>query len=76
MLQNAYSLAKIGADTAEIERNFAENWQLPYRSTTLRASGAARPGPGSGAGAAARTWDVDTESGRGKKGDDCKAILV
>ena len=25
MLQNAYSLAKIGADTAENERNFAEN---------------------------------------------------
>ena len=24
MLQNAYSLAKIGADTAENERNFAE----------------------------------------------------
>ena len=30
MLQNAYFLAKIGADTAEIERNFAKNWQLPY----------------------------------------------
>ena len=28
MLQNAYLLAKIGADTAENERNFAENWQL------------------------------------------------
>ena len=25
MLQNAYSLAKIGADTAENERHFAEN---------------------------------------------------
>ena len=37
MLPNAYFLAKIGADTAENERNFAEilqkfakNWQLPY----------------------------------------------
>ena len=39
MLQNAYLLAKIGADTAENERNFAENLpkignyppgQLPY----------------------------------------------
>ena len=36
MLQNAYLLAKIGADTAENERkfaeifNFAKNWQLPY----------------------------------------------
>ena len=28
MLQNAYLLAKIGADTAENERNFAKNWQL------------------------------------------------
>ena len=26
MLQNAYLLAKIGADTAENERNFAKNW--------------------------------------------------
>ena len=26
MLQNAYFLAKIGADTAENERKFAENW--------------------------------------------------
>ena len=34
MLQNAYLLAKIGADTAENERNFAEN--LP---TTLRVVG-------------------------------------
>ena len=34
MLQNAYLLAKIGADTAENERNFAEN--LPNFATTLR----------------------------------------
>ena len=33
MLQNAYLLAKIGADTAENEQHFAEN--VP---TTLRAS--------------------------------------
>ena len=38
MLQNAYLLAKIGADTAENEQNFAENsnvaknWQLSYGS--------------------------------------------
>ena len=32
MLQNAYFLAKIGADTAENERKFAKNWQ-PYGST-------------------------------------------
>ena len=30
MLKNAYFLTKIGADTAENERNFAKNWQLPY----------------------------------------------
>ena len=28
MLQNAHLLAKIGANTAENERNFAKNWQL------------------------------------------------
>ena len=39
MLQNAYLLAKIGADTAENERNVAKNWQLPHGSTTLRALG-------------------------------------
>ena len=37
VLKDAYLLAKIGADTAENERNFAKNWQLPYGSTTLRA---------------------------------------
>ena len=34
MLQNAYSLGKIGADTAENERNFAEICQK--LATTLR----------------------------------------
>ena len=34
MLQNAYLLAKIGADTAENERNFAQN--LPKLATTVR----------------------------------------
>ena len=39
MLQNAYLIAKIGADTPENEQHFAENlpnffknWQLPYGS--------------------------------------------
>ena len=55
MLQNAYFLAKIGADTGENERNFAEvlpkigNY-LPYGSTTLwshkhRPPGAGRSSP-------------------------------
>ena len=35
MLKNAYFLAKIGADTAENERNFAKNWQLPYGQWVL-----------------------------------------
>ena len=36
MLQNAYLLAKIGADTAENERNFAEN--LPKFAAARRMS--------------------------------------
>ena len=32
MKKNALLLAKIGADTAENERNFANNWQLPCGS--------------------------------------------
>ena len=35
MLKNAYFLAKIGADTAENERNFAKNLQLPYGSSAV-----------------------------------------
>ena len=44
MLQNAYLLAKIGADTAETERNFAENlptignYPVPERVERARAS--------------------------------------
>ena len=40
MLQNAYFLAKIGADTAENEQHlpkFAKNWQLPYGSADVLA---------------------------------------
>ena len=56
MLQNAYFLAKIGADTAENERNFAEN--LPkignYPTANQRAPGgvlaAARRGGSAPAG--------------------------
>ena len=50
MLQNAYFLAKIGADTAENEQHFAEF--LPKLATTLRvdvawrARSSARPGQG------------------------------
>ena len=41
MLQKAYLLAKIGADTAENERNFAKNWQLPTGPLPVAVSRAA-----------------------------------
>ena len=43
MLQNAYLLAKIGADTAENERKFADNCQklANFDSTALHAAAAA-----------------------------------
>ena len=41
MLQNAYLLAKIGADTAENERNFAEHLQLFAFSAKSKTSGEA-----------------------------------
>ena len=61
MLKNAYLLAKIGADTAENERNFAENfaknWQLPYgASASSRGSSTASR---SGGYAAARIGLLD-----------------
>ena len=44
MLQNAYLLAKIGADTAEYEQHFAEilpkNWQLPHGLLLARVAAA------------------------------------
>ena len=53
MLQNAYLLAKIGADTAENEQHFAENlptdalWdhREPRAGRARRADQAARPAP-------------------------------
>ena len=76
MLQNAYLLAKIGADTAENEQNFAQNfaqnlpelWQLPYGAT-------AGPSPsrphGLPAGARFRSSDLrrrGSKAGGGKLG--------
>ena len=46
MVKNAYLLAKIGADTAENERNFAENGQLPTDGLRLRGPRDRRPGLG------------------------------
>ena len=39
MLKNEYLLAKIGADTAENERNFAENYKNNELATTVRCWG-------------------------------------
>ena len=51
MLQNAYFLAKIGADTAENERNFAENLpKIGHSPSTTRPGELAR-GPGAALGA-------------------------
>ena len=59
MLQNAYFLAKIGVDTAENERNFAEN--LPKLPTTLRlaAASSARSRAAAGPGSARRAAALD-----------------
>ena len=48
MLQNAYLLAKIGADTAENERNFAEN--LPPSAANQAAGPGGQAFPGQAAG--------------------------
>ena len=40
MLQNAYFLAKIGADTAEIELHFAEMLPIGHRRLSSRPTGA------------------------------------
>ena len=49
MLQNAYLLAKIGADTAENEptfcRTFAKHWQLPHLAVKLQPYSAAAAWP-------------------------------
>ena len=52
MLQNAYFLAKIGADTAENEQHFAEN--LPKIGNYPTGPPGPRPAPGCGARAALR----------------------
>ena len=46
------SSAKIGADTAENERSFAEHLQLPYEDRDPRAAQGRRPDGGDGASAA------------------------
>ena len=52
-LKSAYLLAKIGADTAENERKFAKNWQLPYGSAERRSEPLLARNGGAAAGVAA-----------------------
>ena len=63
MLQNAYLLAKIGADTAENERNFAENLATTLRLLTSppggQPPGGARGPPGPVAESAAAGRDAE-----------------
>ena len=60
ILKNAYLHAKIGADTAENERMFAENlpknWQLPCGSTTVYSRDAAGVMETVGSGACTGPW--------------------
>ena len=65
MLQNAYSLAKIGADTAENEQNFAKQLAttLGSRRPLRREAGARRDGregdPHRGAGPGKPITEID-----------------
>ena len=54
MLKNAYFLAKIGADTAENERNFAEIVPIRYHARARRWERPGRRRPERHADAAAR----------------------
>ncbi len=62
MLQNAYFLAKIGADTAENEQHFAEILPIDRR-VAARAPGASAVGAAEAAGA----WSPPRESRRGEE---------
>ena len=53
MLQNAYLLAKIGVDTAENERNFANNWRERLVDRDARLAPRVRSGEPGGPAAAA-----------------------
>ena len=68
MLQNAYLLAKIGADTAENERNSAKNWQLPYGRSAPRPRPPSRGAPPRGPARPGRPGTSPrVESGRGRR---------
>ena len=66
MLQNAYFLAKIGADTAENEQHFAENYERAAEADGVDVEGLALardgpvslPGDHSGSGAEGRSCRV------------------
>ena len=59
MLQKAYLLAKIGADTAENERNFANIWPKIGNYPMGRLEGPARPSARAGGRSSASAADSD-----------------
>ena len=58
MLKNSYLLAKIGANTAENDRNFAKNWQLPYGCGRGPRAAAAAPAEGTKNAGGGRTCET------------------
>ena len=63
MLQNAYSLAKIGADTAENEQHFAEICQFAPRPPHRRAHEGLQPAGPAADRAAVPCWPATRELG-------------
>ena len=55
MLKNTYLIAKIGADTAANERNFAKNCQIPSGASAAAGPGASEAAASLGA-SEAPTW--------------------
>ena len=68
MLQNAYLLAKIGADTAENERSFAENLPTIGNYPTGRPRAALRGPRGRPGGTGTPRGWAAAKVGRGERG--------
>ena len=65
MLQNAYFLAKIGADTAENEQHFAENLpKVGCGANVIAPAATAAPDPNA----------CKEHTGKSRHGDDCKDL--
>ena len=74
MLQNAYFLAKIGADTAENEQQFAEILPIGRRVARIRPWAAANTVRGAGLGA--RVSKIDGWAGTEEAPALCIILLV